>query len=72
MQNQQIKKDRINVNVCKQVIFYWKDSHDVYLTFARRDHQQRDLWIKKAKFAREQVKGLNNLIRFAQSKQTVH
>lgn len=53
MQNQLINKARININVCKQVIFYWKDSHDVYLTFARRDHQQRDLWIKKAKFARE-------------------
>lgn len=72
MQNQQIKKERINVNVCKQAIFYWKDSHDVYLTFARRDPQRRDLWIKKAKGAREQIERLNNLIRFAQDKQTIH
>ena len=72
MQNQQIKKERINVNVCKQAIFYWKDSHDVYLTFARRDPQRSDLWIKKAQGAREQVARLNNLIRFAQDKQTIH
>lgn len=72
MQNQQIKKERINVNVCKQAIFYWKGSHDVYLTFARRDPQRRDLWIKKAQGAREQIARLNNLIRFAQDKQTVH
>lgn len=72
MQNQLVRQDQVNINVCNQAIFYWKDSHDVYLTFARRDPQRRDLWIKKAKKAREQIARLNDLIRFAQSKQTTH
>ena len=72
MQNQLVRRDRVNINVCNQAIFYWKDSHDVYLTFARRDPQRRDLWIQKAKKAREQIARLNDLIRFAQNKQTAH
>lgn len=66
MQNQLIKKTQVNINVCKQAIFYWKDSHEVYLTFARRDPERRDFWVKKAKGAREQIARLKDLIRFAQ------
>ncbi|WP_109079269.1 hypothetical protein [Aggregatibacter kilianii] len=72
MQNQLIRKDRINVNVCKQAIFYWKDSHEVYLTFARRDPMRRDFWVKKDIKAREQIARLNDLVRIAQSKQAIH
>ncbi|CDF98034.1 Hypothetical protein AJF4211_000360 [Avibacterium paragallinarum JF4211] len=56
---------RLNINVAKGAMFYWVDSHNAFLTYAKRDKARKQYFLNKAAQCRRQAADLVSLIRLA-------
>lgn len=67
-----INQQNINKRVCKEAIFYWQDSHDAYLTMAKKQpHTERVTALKRAQACRRHYQHFKHLLDWANC-QTVH
>lgn len=58
-----IKPTQINVPVAKDMMFYCLDSHNVNLTFAKREPHNKSRFLASAKHYRKQYQALYALVK---------
>ena len=59
-----IKPSQINEPVCRDLLFYWRNSHDVNLVLARKNPAQKRHYLKQAEYCRKRVKEITGLLIF--------
>lgn len=58
-----INLERLNINVAKGAMFYWVDSHNAFLTYAKRDKARKQYFLNKAAQCRRQAADLVRVMR---------
>lgn len=60
-----INLKQLNLDVVAGAMFYWKDSHNAYLTYAKRERARKQYFLNKAAQCRKEVADLVSLMRLA-------